>query len=380
MSTTPRSRRARTSAALLCACTLLAACQDGPVTSAERAPVFAAPGDPLAQRIVEMGFRADMIVDAGDHFVVEGDILFRKSDLAGAPRLDVEAVGDPLFHYRVTNIVSQGVMAQGLRVDLTNITGNAAWTQAARNAMAQWNVSAGNKVKFVEVTSSGDVTFGFNPGLGSTTIAAAQWPINGYPGWSVQINTSFNGLSSTQKLNAMVHELGHAIGMRHTNYASVDPSSDVSTYGAVHITGTPTGSESASVMYSVNHNWNGFTTNDRLANGTLYPAEDFSLTAENYSSGNPHLEWAAAPYATSYVIDFNYYVDEFVYEPTFPDGGYWTWVQYTERRGSTTGTSFTDTGKTYTGSDACGAIYEVHAVYPSGKSGGRAVSQGFAVC
>src|SRR5256885_8808869 len=37
--------------------------------------------DPLVQRIIDMGFRPDMIRDRGDYFVIEGDIVIWKKDL-----------------------------------------------------------------------------------------------------------------------------------------------------------------------------------------------------------------------------------------------------------------------------------------------------------
>jgi Dual-action HEIGH metallo-peptidase len=301
MSITSRMRRARISAALLCACSLLAACQDAVVAPAAANRVDLA--DPLAQRIAEMGFRADMIVDRGDHFLVEGDIVFRKADLARAPRTSIAPTGGPSFQYHTSGLILQSVMAQGIPVSLASISGNTAWTTAARSAMTQWNNTFGTKIKFYEVTTGADINVVFGTSQPGGNIATAAYPINGYPGWQVTINPAYNSLSASGKLRTMAHELGHTIGLMHTESAS-------GTAGGVHVPNTPTGTESGSVMSASGSTWNGFTLNDLRAARHMYPVAGVSVISQGVDgAGDFTASWSAVTDASSYRIDYEYYYE-----------------------------------------------------------------------
>lgn len=367
MSITSRLRRTRIPAALLCASAFLAACQDSVVAPA--VPSAATLSDPLAQRIAGMGFRPESIVDAGDHFVVEGDILFRKADLQGAPRMSASPLaGGPSYHYHTTSLVPQSMMAQGIPVNLSGITSNSAWTTAARNAIAAWNGTSGTKIKFVEVTSNAYINFSFRTSSSTAGVAQGGFPVNGYPGGAVIINPYYNSLSASKKQNAMVHELGHTIGHRHTDWASADPPGG--TEGAVHIPGTPTGSESASVMYSVNHNWNGFTANDQTANRYMYPVHAPVITSQGYDgSGNYVLSWNPVPDAAQYRISYDWWFEEWVVDPFYyPNGGYYAWTPSSYDITTTSSTTFTDPGQG-TGASPYACSYYVVPIYPNGKTG-----------
>jgi hypothetical protein len=94
----------------------------------------------------------------------------------------------------------------------------------------------------------------------TSTIAQAYYPAyQGAAGKQVTINTYYNYLNSSYKVFAMTHELGHAIGLTHTDQ----------TYGSL-IPGTPQ-SDPNSVMNSFVLPWNGFTPYDITAVTTVYP-------------------------------------------------------------------------------------------------------------
>lgn len=374
MSITFRLRHARIPAALLCASVILSACQDSVLQAPAGAARAADAADPLVQRIVAMGFNPAGIQDAGDRYVVEGDIVFDKDRLgqvAGPLRNVSVGTAGPRHQYVVNSPILQSVMAQGLRISLANISSSSAWTTAARQAITEWNGAGGNKIKFVEVTTGADITVMFGSGMPSNHIAEARYPVNGYPGWQIDINTSFNSLSAAKKKHAMAHELGHTVGFRHANYPVDDPAPG----GANYIAGTPT-SDANSVMFSTNRSWSGFSTGDYTASAAVYPADAPAITSQGYdSSGNFTLSWNAVTYATQYRISYDWWFEEWVVDPFYyPNGGYYAWTPSSYTITTTSSTTFSDPGQG-TGASPNACAYWVTPIYPSGKEGRSVRSQ-----
>lgn len=104
----------------------------------------------------------------------------------------------------------------------------------------------------------------------------AGFPSGGDPYQYVQIYSGMENYSTSTNEHVITHEIGHAVGLRHTDWYSrqscgqsgeaADP------YGAVHIPGTPTGYDSNSVMlacFSANEDGN-FGYYDTVALEYLY--------------------------------------------------------------------------------------------------------------
>jgi hypothetical protein len=326
---------------------------------------------------VELGFSPASIVDRGEFLVVEGDMLFRKADLTG-PRVDRSPAG-PRAQYHTTTLASQTKMAQGITFNLGNMTSNASWAAATRRALQIWNASYGNKVWVSETTGTADLQISMQSNMGNS-IAQTNMPINGHLGSVMYVSTSYNSLSSGEKTWVMVHEIGHAIGLRHTNWYGKGEGESV--YGAVHVPGTPgTGGESASVMTQGSvRSWSYFTPSDLLAASTMYPSEAVPLTAAYDAADHPRLDWAAVPLVQKYRVTALYLIDTWIYEPTLPDYGYWgrDWAYTTV--GETTGTSMTATDWTRSYDASCQLYYYVEPIYPTGKLGTRSVTQTFDAC
>ena len=135
----------------------------------------------------------------------------------------------------------------------------AVWVAALDSAIKNWN-AAGSKVSISRVTTSTasiKVTTTYNT---TTTVATTAYPdYYGNAGNKMTINTYYNGMVVNKKTFAITHELGHALGLSHTN----------GTYGTL-VAGTPI-TDSYSVMNSVCLLWNGFTAYDLQAIKTVYP-------------------------------------------------------------------------------------------------------------
>lgn len=104
---------------------ILAACSDG------GAPTAAPQQDHFIAQLVAMGARPENIVDNGDHFVVEGDIVVYKKDLRAAQPRDGRAhAGQPQFQRY------ESAVAENRRIVKVNLAAvdaeNASWAAATR--------------------------------------------------------------------------------------------------------------------------------------------------------------------------------------------------------------------------------------------------------
>jgi len=314
---------------------LLGACSDG--TGPAR---VAKDQDPLVERLVEMGFPRDQIADAGSYFVVEGDIRFDKKALAAAPRTGPR--GGPA-RQRVVSTISG--TRRIIRVNLSAVQAeNVSWANATRAALTNWSSVNGADITLVE-GSPADMTISFDDDSNfqsSCTVAEGSFPIAGAPGTIIRINRLYAAsYSAGQQTWIMTHELGHNLGLAHTN----------SSNGTL-IAGTPS-SDAGSVMNSgaafpgcppAAPTWSAFSSGDQLAARTLYPLPVPSLTV-SYVSGQPVLTWPSIAGAT-YVVErvyISYGQDEF---------GSFTGYGHAGRITSVT-SPWTDTSWSYTGNYTC---------------------------
>lgn len=343
---------------------LLAACADQGGVAGPRTTQ-----DPLVERLVEMGARRDQIVDRGDHFVVEGDIRVDKSDLR-ARRLPGE-IGQPGDARKQRLVDTVTTSRRVIHVNLAAVDAeNASWAAATRAAMSNWSSISGVNLSLVE-GGTADITVYFVNSISTCTVAQGAWPASGAPGTTVQISRQYAGsYSYSQMVWIMSHELGHNIGLAHTDQ----------TFGTI-ITGTPA-TDAASVMNSGSTyggcppaapSWSAFSYYDQLAAKTLYPLRAPAPSVTN-SGGTPLISWSALPAATSYSVDLVYTIK--VTSRTDPG---WSEEDITPL-GTTTGTSFSDTGHPWTGVSSCYATwpdystrrdtwrYRVTATYPTGST------------
>ena len=234
------------------------------------APTAARPvADPLLEKLAAAGFDITGARDLGDRFRVEGDIEIAKSTIAswrGAQR-----PGDPRFQWSTTSLVGQNKI-YGIKVDVSGLASVTDWQTAARSALTQWNGMGGSAVYLVEGSPAAiTVTTGYDADCG--VAAWASWPDGVNPGTTIHVNTNYCGSpnNSSTKLRNIVHELGHTIGFRHTNWQA--RGEGTAGIGAVQVPGTPA-TDGSSVMNggTATTSWAGFSTNDITATRTLYPS------------------------------------------------------------------------------------------------------------
>jgi hypothetical protein len=328
--------------------------------------------DPLVERVVELGFRGDMIEDHGSYFLVEGDIRLEKAGLVDGAydRRLADKELKPSFQAVTTSLVGLSE-SQSIIVDLTRLAAYPDWASAARTAMNEWSTLAGSRVRFREDSrfAAKIVVSTYSepcPTSGSCTIASASFPSGGRPGPTVRINVGFNrGLgpngqpTQSSRVYNMVHEFGHTIGFRHTNWQQRGETAGP--YGANTVAGTPT-VDAASFMNggTANNNYAGFSFYDRMAARRIYLGFG-PVPSGSISNNHPQLTWGALTEASSY----NIRLVTPVYDPEF--GGYVDGPNVFV--GTTSALSFVDGSRNATRVGVCtesSSGYYVQANFPGG--------------
>jgi hypothetical protein len=244
--------------------------------------------------------------------VVEGDIIIRKSSLRAAPpAVPGQAMpsSHPLYQFRTPGIINRQAVTQ-VRVNLSGLASSPTWVEAFRDAMARWSAIPGSALTFVESTNAPHLNVSLyrteiedKCGGHNNTFACADWPSGGSPGSWLYVNGSVLILSYSTHLLVATHELGHTVGLRHTNMKVWTPcGAPEDTDEATQIPGTPL-TDSVSVMNGCPSSlaWNGFSFYDRVAYRTLYPGVSPTPTG-SVSNGHPRITWRRAPGATQYRV------------------------------------------------------------------------------
>ncbi len=183
-------------------------------------------------------------------YLLEGDIVLSKGELQDL----IALVASGEKQYRTNNLVSPQTVTV---IGYTGGGGNAL-TSKMRTALS-WAVANYNALplnlnftlSFSSSTNADIVVYRqpANSGAGGS----AGFPSGGNPYKWVQIYTGTDSYNTNVIEHVMTHEMGHCLGLRHTDYTSrascgENSNEGSSGVGAVHIPGTPTGIDWNSIM------------------------------------------------------------------------------------------------------------------------------------
>ncbi len=255
------------------------------------------PDPALYTKLLGMGFKKENIKETKGYYQVEGDLLFEKFTTdttyldtffhliptpTSAGGRQIAGTPNDGAHYQWPSIVSTSNV-ENIRVFVDPSLWPLFWTDKLHAAIGKWAAVQNCKINFTHVPNSMKVATGNDVvvmpdggELDNYTLAVSQVPGNGKTGSYIKINTDFYNnyvLSESQMINTMVHELGHSVGLMHTNMTAQEHAESPQ---AVLIPGTPL-TDPGSVMNggTALNSFNGLSTYDQVAIRYLYPYQPY---------------------------------------------------------------------------------------------------------
>ena len=200
-------------------------------------------------KIANLGFGTSNIHQTEDGYLVEGDILLTDALLNSTPTQSLLRIANN-EQYRTTNLVTVGA-GRVITILVSNL--GQAFVDGADLAIQRYN-ALGLRMTFARITTgTPDITIlGFNQRAkgGYITLGSSGFPSSGNPYNTVKMNTNSAAYGTNPVVSyvgsVIQHEVGHCIGMRHTDYydrsiscGGTATNEGASTIGAILIPGTP---------------------------------------------------------------------------------------------------------------------------------------------
>ncbi len=247
---------------------------------------------PVVQLLYARGYERGTIYETEEHFLAPPDLLYSKDindyDLSDNGNTAEQA-------YNTGKLVSLSRMR--INVFLDNSIGTDLQTQSV-NAINELNGINNCALFFVRVFNANQANITIRSDFGAESanvLGRAGFPSNGRPFNTVTLNVDrLPDFGADVRRNTIVHELGHCVGLRHTNWQARRES------GAVNIPGT-SANDTGSIMWHSISGGGAFSAGDLVAFRALFPR---ALRIDKVN------EYDEYDYGEIYIVD-NIFVDVF---------------------------------------------------------------------
>jgi Dual-action HEIGH metallo-peptidase len=246
--------------------------------------------DPVTlSNISKMGYSPENVLQSGNNFLVENDILLSVKDVEEhANSWNSLVIGPDDEHYHTFDLVNtNGIRTIRVFIELDHpfFKLPAHFQNGLNEMINQYNniPDGGINLRFERTLdlSIADIAFYREVRLPSDVYAASGPAINGDPYPLVAVNPDAFGANPSGNFigGIFAHEVGHCIGFRHTDFMNRQYScggapfnEGAGQFGAVHIPGTPTGPSANSWMLACTNLGvvRTFTENDIVALKYVY--------------------------------------------------------------------------------------------------------------
>ncbi|MGH1388356.1 M57 family metalloprotease [Kordia sp.] len=224
---------------------------------------LASDNHPVVQLLYKRGYEKGTIYETEDHFLAPPDLLYSKDindyDLTATGDIDVKQA------FNTGKTVSLDRMR--INVFLDNSIGTDLQTQSV-NAINELNGINNCALFFVRVFNANQAQitirsdFGVEP---NNVLGRAGFPSNGRAFNTVTLNVDrLADFGANIRRNTIIHELGHCVGLRHTDWQANRERS------AVNIPGT-SANDTGSIMWHTINGGTPFTGGDLVAFRALFP-------------------------------------------------------------------------------------------------------------
>lgn len=225
--------------------------------------------------IKSLGFDETSVVDKGDYYLVEEDVMILKENLDGYKKLLSQPDTLQLRQAYVNNKVA---FTKAMNITVGSVVdGIPKYGRALQKALDAYN-STGTLLSMSKSPYNGNFVTGdiqiTSKTLGNGAYAESSFPsANGSVGSKIELDLiTCESLSEAQLAFLFAHEIGHCLGFRHTNWQQ--DNEKISPDGANQVPGTPTGTSSdkdntsvfnSGKFYGTPPAWNGFSNYDLIA-------------------------------------------------------------------------------------------------------------------
>ena len=218
------------------------------------------------QKIInQLGLDIATLVDMGDDYRLEGDIMLSKKDMNNyVYQPDSTGLKQGYVGGKLVNLIKAQNITIRIDASVPQSGTGSDWRQAVIRAINEWNNINGTCLRFVYTTAStADITVKRTKS-NDNNIAWTWLPSNGIPAKEIYVNSNFDNYHS--KPFALAHEMGHSIGLLHAHLTAASQ-------GGIVVPGTPDIDNASIMSYNSDRSVIRFSNNDLIAIRRLYPAD-----------------------------------------------------------------------------------------------------------